>query len=58
VIDFRTIHNNPKGRVPVFVNLDPRGYALKIDEAWMRKHNPALSRDWGGYGLLAPEING
>lgn len=43
--------------VPVFVNGDPRGYALKIDDAWMRAHPEyTLHRDWGGYGILAPDL--
>ena len=42
--------------VPVFLNGDPRGYALKIDDAWMRAHpDVELHRDWGGYCILAPE---
>lgn len=43
--------------IKVFVNGDPRGYALKIGlehEEQIRKVN--LSRDWGGYGLIAPEL--
>ncbi len=51
--------------VPVFINRDPRGYALKIDDAWLRAqradHRTAFKasiiQDWGGYGILAPEIN-
>lgn len=36
-----------------FINLDARGYALKIDQSSKRE---ALSyTDWGGYGILAPE---
>jgi hypothetical protein len=44
--------------VPVFLNGDPRGYALKIDDKWMTEHydNVELNRDWGGYGILAPEF--
>ena len=44
--------------VPVFVNLDPRGYALKIGEAWMnlRKRRVPLHADWGGYGIIAPDL--
>lgn len=42
--------------VPVFVNRDPRGYALKIGDSWMTAKNASLHRDWGGYGILAPEI--
>ena len=42
--------------VPVFINSDPRGYALKIDDEYMRAHNIDLPRDWGGYGLIAPDL--
>ena len=44
--------------IPVFVNGDPRGYALKIDEAYVREHKLEIHRDWGGYGILAPEFEG
>jgi hypothetical protein len=44
-------------RLGVFINLDPRGYALKIDDESMRAHNLELYRDWGGYGILAPEFD-
>ena len=39
---------------PVFVNGDPRGYALKTED------DPGgdLHRDWGGYGILAPDCDG
>ena len=43
--------------IPVFINRDPRGYALKIDEKWMHNNRKkGLSCDWGGYGLIAPEF--
>lgn len=50
-----------------FVNGDPRGYALKIDDNYLRPKEAAgngkykdteLQTDWGGYGILAPEITG
>lgn len=44
--------------VPVFINRDPRGYTLKISDIWMRCFNLKLTTDWGGYGILAPEIDG
>jgi hypothetical protein len=47
-----------KAGIPVFVNLDPRGYALKVDDAYMRSKNLDLPRDMGGYGLLAPDFRG
>jgi len=43
--------------IPVFLNLDPRGYALKIDDAWMRANDARLHQDWGGYGILAPDLS-
>lgn len=41
--------------IPVFVNGDPRGYALKIDDSYVREHKLEIDRDWGGYGLICPE---
>lgn len=51
------------GQVPAgfFVNSDARGYALKIDNE--NAQGKALieacqmHKDWGGYGILSPEIN-
>lgn len=43
VIDFRAIRNAPPV-VPIFLNRDARGYALKIDAEWMRK-GQVLQRD-------------
>ena len=37
-------------------NRDPRGYALKIDDKYMREHKIDLHRDFGGYGILAPDL--
>lgn len=37
-----------------FINHDPRGYALKIKEKYSKDfHN----KDWGGYGILAPDFS-
>ncbi len=45
-----------------FVNGDPRGYALKIDndtaEGAALISAAGLHRDMGGYGILSPEIDG
>jgi hypothetical protein len=45
-----------------FVNGDPRGCALKLnnetDEQMELILDCGLQRDWGGYGLLAPMIDG
>ena len=43
--------------VPVFVNRDPRGYALKIESEWVHDNAPRLHHDWGGYGILAPDFS-
>jgi len=43
------------------INGDPRGYTLKIDDDVTRELFDAgitMQRDFGGYGLLAPEITG
>lgn len=40
--------------VPVFVNSDPRGYALKIKGGFCQ--HLTIYKDWGGYGILVPEI--
>lgn len=43
--------------IPVFVNGDARGYALKINDGYVREHNLEIHKDWGGYGILAPDFN-
>ena len=46
-----------RDHVRVFLNGDPRGYALKIDDDWMRaRPDVRLHRDWGDYGILAPDL--
>lgn len=45
----------PEG-VPIFLNRDPRGYALKIDDSWTRVNAMNIYKDWGGYGILAPDL--
>jgi hypothetical protein len=44
--------------IPVIFNGDPRGYALKIDDEYVKDHNLDIHRDWGGYGIIAPEFDG
>lgn len=53
----RALGANPAG---LFVNADARGYALKIDPDKGKDLIDAcrLQTDWGGYGLLSPEITG
>lgn len=75
-----TLGNAGPLAVPVFINRDPRGYALKIQDAWMIQRREDWDRqiakqgkkaitagywallrfhkDWGGYGIIAPEITG
>jgi hypothetical protein len=43
--------------IPVFVNRDPRGYALKISDYYIRQADIKIHRDWGGYGILCPEFD-
>jgi len=35
-----------------WLNQDPRGYALKMD----LEPTESLHKDWGGYGILAPDL--
>lgn len=43
----------------LYINTDPRGYALKIDDTVFNASYEGISlqTDWGGYGLLAPDLN-
>lgn len=40
-----------------FINYDARGYALKISDKVIKQEKYNISQDWGGYGILSPEIN-
>ena len=44
-----------KSKDMVFINYDPRGYALKIKSE--KAEGLDIYKDWGGYGIIAPEIN-
>tara|TARA_R100001440_G_scaffold21961_2_gene35830 strand:+ start:28 stop:411 length:384 start_codon:yes stop_codon:yes gene_type:complete len=41
----------------IFFNNDPRGYALKIDDEFVRENKLEIHRDWGGNGILAPDFS-
>lgn len=45
-----------EAKIDVFINGDPRGYALKIDDACMKAKELDLYRDMGGYGILCPDF--
>ncbi len=44
-----------------FVNTDPRGYALKIQDKHVRSEGKystiRIHQDWGGDGILAPDFS-
>lgn len=42
--------------IPVFINGDPRGYSLKIDDQYVRDNDVEIMTDWGGFGLIAPNF--
>lgn len=56
----------PRGvvRTGLHVNRDPRGYALKFESDWTKEYNTGntakrggtLYTDWGGFGILAPDL--
>jgi len=56
LVNVNAILKNETGRIPVFINSDPRGYALKIRDEYTRDNQLVIDRDWGGYGIIAPEI--
>jgi hypothetical protein len=47
--------------IGLFVNLDCRGYALKLSDDWTRGYNSTaenrIHADWGGHAILAPDLN-
>ena len=45
-----------KNKKNIFVNGDARGYALKIDDNYIRVNNFNIYRDFGGYGIIAPDF--
>lgn len=64
LVKVTTLLGNHAPIVPVFINRDPRGYALKISDEWLNKqrssHKTAykaiIHRDMGGYGIIAPDL--
>lgn len=38
----------------IFINHDPRGYALKLDCKF--SGGKLIYKDWGGYGIIAPDF--
>ena len=40
----------------IFMNGDARGYALKINDEYLKNNNFNIHRDWGGYGIIAPDF--
>jgi hypothetical protein len=51
------ILNPENANVSIFLNADARGYALKIkfDDTYVRRFD--IHKDWGGYGIIAPEFS-
>ena len=45
-----------KDKKNLLLNGDPRGYALKIDDKYIRDNNFNIYRDLGGYGIIAPDF--
>jgi len=37
----------------IYINYDPRGYTLKLNEIESNRHS-GIHKDWGGYVILAP----
>ena len=46
-------------KVPVFFNGDARGYALKINDSYVKLlqlQGKNIYTDWGGYGIVCPDF--
>ena len=59
LVELFNIHEDHDAYEALYLNGDPRGYALKMDEPWTRDRRNSgypLSTDWGGYGILAPDL--
>jgi len=41
----------------IFLNTDPRGYALKIPDEIVKANNWTIHKDWGEFGIIAPDLN-
>lgn len=41
----------------IFINMDQRGYALKIPDEIVKEKNLTIHKDWGGFGIIAPDLN-
>jgi len=54
----RSFLNWNEHKMRVFLNGDARGYTLKISDKSVRDLKLDIHTDWGGYGIIAPEITG
>lgn len=43
-------------KIPINLNTDARGYFLKINNQYVKDNNLNIPIDWGGYGLIAPDL--
>ena len=41
----------------IFLNTDPRGYALKIPDDIVKENAWTIYKDWGEFGIIAPDLN-
>ena len=41
----------------LFFNSDPRGYALKFNDEWVREKGYPIYTDMGGFGIIAPDFS-
>ena len=53
----KAVFNSNKFNNVFKYNSDPRGYALKISDKFVKDFNIEIYRDWGGYGIIAPDLS-
>ena len=49
----KILHNNWHN---IFINEDPRGYAIKFTYSFSQSNIKNMWRDMGGYGIVAPDF--
>lgn len=54
---YKLIKPTEEQKKAIFINHDPRGYALKIKREYVRENNITIHTDFGGDGILAPDYN-
>ena len=54
----KKVTNATRGHLgSIIFNGDARGYTLKLHDKFIKHNEIEIYKDWGGYGILAPDFN-